>query len=101
MMAPHAANQPVSWTTYFDADNLQLMNSLSSLFKAYVDGFAENSDQESDLARLNRSNFVTHSVSDSWPSTADLSNSINAKNTALSHLARLMTAHKLAVQVEQ
>ena len=93
------ANQPASWTSYFDDDNLQLMNSFSSLFKAYVDGFAEKSDQQSDLARLNESDFVEHSVSDSWPSTADLSSSINAKNTALSHLAKLMTAHKSAVQV--
>ena len=85
-MTISTANQPASWTTYFDDDNLRLMNSLSSLFKAYVDGFAEKSDQESDLARLNQSNFVKHSVSDSWPSTADLSSSINAKNTALSHL---------------
>ena len=99
MMTISTANQPASWTTYFDDDNLRLMNSLSSLFKAYVDGFAEKSDQESDLARLNESNFVKHSVSDSWPSTADLSSSINAKNTALSHLARLVTAHKSAVQV--
>lgn len=98
-MTMYAANQPASWTTYFDADNLELMNSFSSLFKAYVDGFAEKSDQESDLARLNDSNFVEHSVSDSWPSTEDLSSSINAKNTALSHLSRLMKAHKSAVQV--
>ena len=59
------ANQPASWTSYFDDDNLQLMNSFSSLFKAYVDGFAEKSDQQSDLARLNESDFVEHSVSNS------------------------------------